>query len=198
MEIDQLVSALVKASGKFTPFDLDGYNPHFRSRFGTLKAMKFATDTALREHGLRVLQFPSAIEGQPALTTILAHESGQMMQSTALLSLTKQDPQAQGSALSYLRRYSYAAVLGLVAEVEDDGNAASEPEKVYNSGAVQPIGKVDNFEGRAALREACKGAGMNADNVAGLFKKEFGHDPKGASNEDLLAFAALVKAGTYS
>jgi hypothetical protein len=48
------------------------------------------------------------------------------------LYLVKDDPQGQGSAVTYARRYSYMSVLGLVADVDDDGNAASR-EQVQKS-----------------------------------------------------------------
>jgi hypothetical protein len=59
---------------------------------------------------------------------MLLHKSGQFIADTALLHLVKDDPQAHGSAMTYLRRYSYMAILGLVADEDDDGNAASQPK----------------------------------------------------------------------
>src|SRR6185437_2346540 len=40
--------------------------------------------------------------------------------------LPKEDPQGQGSAITYMRRYAYLASLGLVTAEDDDGNAASQ------------------------------------------------------------------------
>ena len=45
-----------------------------------------------------------------------------------ILHLPKSDPQGQGSAVTYARRYSYMSVLGLVADEDDDGNKASQPK----------------------------------------------------------------------
>jgi hypothetical protein len=41
--------------------------------------------------------------------------------------VTKQDAQGYGSAMTYAKRYSLAAALGVVADEDDDGNAASHP-----------------------------------------------------------------------
>ena len=41
--------------------------------------------------------------------------------------LVKSDPQSQGSAVTYARRYSYMAALGLVADEDDDGNSGTRP-----------------------------------------------------------------------
>jgi len=43
------------------------------------------------------------------------------------LHMVKNDPMSQGSATTYARRYSYMACLGLVADSDDDGVAASTP-----------------------------------------------------------------------
>jgi hypothetical protein len=54
------------------------------------------------------------------------------MKATANLKLAKEDPQGQGSAYTYARRYALAAVLGLAADEDDDGNEASKaPQTVY-------------------------------------------------------------------
>lgn len=63
------------------------------------------------------------------LTTIVMHESGEWIMATAKLELSKPDPQGQGSAITYMRRYALSAALGLVTEDDDDGNAASTPQK---------------------------------------------------------------------
>jgi hypothetical protein len=44
------------------------------------------------------------------------------------LLLTKEDPQGQGSAITYARRYALCAVLNLVGDDDDDGNGASGGE----------------------------------------------------------------------
>jgi hypothetical protein len=43
------------------------------------------------------------------------------------LNPTKNDPQGMGSAVTYARRYTLGATLGIVTEDDDDGNAASAP-----------------------------------------------------------------------
>lgn len=123
--LDQLLPALISAQSKFPPIPKDGFNPHFKSRFSTLKAVQRATQPVLAAHDLTVVQFPSTIDGKPGLTTWLAHKSGQYIADEAVLSMAKVDPQAQGSAITYLRRYAWSSILGLVTdEDDDDGNKA--------------------------------------------------------------------------
>lgn len=49
------------------------------------------------------------------------------MSGTCSAPVQKADPQGVGSALTYLRRYSLAAVCGLAQE-DDDGHAGSKPK----------------------------------------------------------------------
>ena len=67
---------------------------------------------------------------QITITTILMHESGEWMESEPFtLKATKIDPQGAGSAVTYGRRYSLSAILGVAWDADDDGAAASNPIK---------------------------------------------------------------------
>lgn len=85
----------------------------------------------LTKHGLVWITKPTLVPAQdgallPALTYTLTHaESGHGISATMLLEQAKRDPQGQGSAITYARRYALMAVLGLVADEDDDGNASS-------------------------------------------------------------------------
>ena len=58
------------------------------------------------------------------LVTILSHKSGQWFKSELMLPNQTTDYQAYGSAITYLKRYSYCAILGIVADTDDDANMA--------------------------------------------------------------------------
>jgi len=124
--LDKLIPALFAAKGEFPVLGKDGENPHFKSSYTTLKYVMTTIDPILREHGLFITQAPTHVDGQPALTTSLIHaETQQFLESTMLLMMAKSDPQAQGSGISYGKRYSYMSILGLVSDEDDDGNAAT-------------------------------------------------------------------------
>lgn len=128
-EIDELAAALVAAQGEFSVISKDSTNPFFKSKYAGLPEVMKTTGPVLVKHDLAVLQFISCSpenEGQDLLTTWLIHSSGQYINDTMHLKLSKQDAQGQGSAITYARRYAYMAMLGLVAEEDDDGNAASK------------------------------------------------------------------------
>ena len=160
--IDKLLAAFVAAQGEFPAIPKDGFNPHFKSKFSTLKAMRAATVPVLLRHGLAVSQFPAEVDGKPGLTTWLLHSSGQFIAESSTLAMVKSDPQAQGSALTYLRRYAYGAVLGLVTEEEDDGNAATLSEPKVSQSVLDQI------------KEVAEAAQVALVEVSEMAKKRFG------------------------
>jgi hypothetical protein len=98
-------------------------------KYADLAGVVETVQPTLSKHGLSVAQFISVTEGgKDTLTTFLLHESGQFISSSMRLYLKKDDSQAQGSAVTYARRYSYCAALGLVVDEDDDGKKASQSE----------------------------------------------------------------------
>lgn len=181
--LDKLIPALSAAQAEFPSIPKDGYNPHFKSRFSTLKATQKATRPVLDKHGLVVTQFPSHVDGEPALTTWLAHNSGQFITETTVLALSKRDPQAQGGAITYLRRYAYSSVLGLASdEDDDDGNSASLPQ--------QPSRQVTQSQQEMSrLAAAAKRTGKSKEQVEELFLKKYGKALTSAGVEDITSMA---------
>jgi hypothetical protein len=60
------------------------------------------------------------------------HASGEWISTALHLPAVKADPQGIGSALTYARRYSLAAMLSVSADEDDDGNAATHPQPSGN------------------------------------------------------------------
>jgi len=109
-------------------------NPFFKSVYAGLPAVVEAAQPILRKHGLAVVQTVGGsmpYGSSDTLTTRVHHASGEWFQDTAILHLTPTGEnqyltaQAQGSAVTYLRRYAYVTALGLICDEDDDGNAAS-------------------------------------------------------------------------
>ena len=123
--ITEVVAGLLAAQAEFEVLSKSSNNPFFNSKYIALPDLVQAVNPTLSKHGLGISQLVSNIDGQSALTTILFHTSGQYISSTTPLHLSKNDPQAHGSAITYMRRYAYMSILGLVADEDDDGNAAS-------------------------------------------------------------------------
>jgi hypothetical protein len=106
---------------------MDATNPHFKNKFASLGSILHAILPVLNKNGIALMQHPTIVDGKPALRTVLLHESGESSEDTMLLILDKENSQGQGSALTYARRYAVMSALGLVAEEDDDGQAASRP-----------------------------------------------------------------------
>ncbi len=105
-------------------------NPHFKSRFTSLDHLIAKTRPVANRHGVTVTQWPTFIvtDGvQPihALQTRVQHVSGEFIEATMTLILGKADMQGLGSALTYAKRYMWAAALGVSTDEDDDGNAAA-------------------------------------------------------------------------
>ena len=121
--IAALAAALSKAQGDITGALKDSSNPFFKSKYADLASCWDACRAQLSENGLAVIQTTDIIADRPVLVTTLAHSSGEWIKSITPI-LTKDDsPQAQGSGITYARRYALAAIVGL-AQIDDDAEAA--------------------------------------------------------------------------
>lgn len=100
----------------------DSVNPHFRNRYTSLPALIDHCKPLLNELGLVVTQLCD----EDYVTTLVMHpESGEFIGARLKLIIDKANMQGMGSAITYARRYGYAAILGIASEEDDDGNAAS-------------------------------------------------------------------------
>ena len=122
-QIHDLAAALSKAQAKIKGASKDSANPYFKSRYADLASVWDACREALTEQGLSVSQWPSADGAAVTVETILAHESGQFISGTLTMTAKDDTPQSIGSCVTYARRYSLAAAVGVAPE-DDDGEAA--------------------------------------------------------------------------
>jgi hypothetical protein len=122
--INELSAALAKAQGEITGALKDSANPFFKSKYADLASCWDACRVPLAKNGLAVIQVPETTEAGLTLITTLAHSSGQWIRGSLPVKPKDDTPQAMGSALTYARRYALTAFIG-IAQVDDDGNAAS-------------------------------------------------------------------------
>jgi len=125
--IANLAEALALAQAEIENAAKKSNNPHFRSKYADLAEVINTARPVLAKHGLSVTQWPSYADGIVSVETILAHKSGEWISNTASAPADKLNAQGVGSATTYLRRYSLAA-LACIAQEDDDGNKASENE----------------------------------------------------------------------
>jgi hypothetical protein len=136
--IAKLATALSIVQGKLSHAKKDSANPFFKSKYADLESVWDACRDLLAANGLSVMQFPGEyIDGTMSMTTILAHSSGEWIGQQMSLPVSKPDAQGSGSALTYMRRYALAAVVGVV-QADDDANAAVQSK---SSSSMKSIAK---------------------------------------------------------
>lgn len=123
--IGELAKALCKVQAGLKPALKDSQNPYFKSLYADLNSVWDACRELLTSNGLAVAQMNLPTENGVIVETMLMHESGEWVSGELFLPLAKHDPQGVGSAVTYGRRYGLAAMVGIVADVDDDGNHAS-------------------------------------------------------------------------
>lgn len=130
--IDQLMTALAKAQGKIQPALKDKSNPFFKSKYADLTSVWNACREVLSENGLAVVQSISRNDNGMSLLTILGHASGQWISSDMPIIMDKIDPQSMGKIITYYRRYSLSAIVGVSPDDDDDGETAQQPYRNGN------------------------------------------------------------------
>jgi hypothetical protein len=157
MAASTIFDALAMAQRTIKNPPLDGKNPHFRSRYATLGRCLEAVRGPLAEQGIAVSNGSDVQDGVLTVWTVLARGS----ESVDLARISVPAPakvQELGSAITYLRRYSLCAALGIVGEDDDDGNAAQQAER--------PAPKPPPRPESDALTEALKAAGCKSKSDA--------------------------------
>lgn len=131
-EIHELAAALAAAQGAITGAKKDStavITGQTVRRYADLDAVLTACREPLSKNGLSVIQGPGEIEdGKLRLTTLLLHKSGQWVRNEYAMPCQQLTPQGAGSAITYARRYSLMALIGIAPE-DDDGAAAEAAAK---------------------------------------------------------------------
>lgn len=188
--IDKLATALAKAQGEIKSAAKDSLNPHFKSKYADLASIDEASKEALSKHGLSVVQLPRADGNRVTLIYALLHESGQFMGSDLTMRAQQDTPQAIGSCITYERRYTKAALVG-ISQDDDDGNVASGKNVSHETSTQNGTkpNRVDTFTGESSqmesLKSAAKAAGLSTVGQLEILKKRCHNVPM----KDLLKVA---------
>lgn len=119
--LKELGMALAKAQSDMSPAGINSDNPFFKSKYASFASIVKCSRPALTKHGLSIIQRPLiADDGIAILATMMLHCSGEFIESRIKINPVKGDPQSYGSCLSYLKRYAYAAMVGVISDDEDD------------------------------------------------------------------------------
>ncbi len=130
--ITQISAALAKAQKDFkTPkrtkkamvTQTRGYN------YADLQDVYDAVRDPLAKNGLAITHLTQEFGGQVELVTMLIHESGEWFRSIYPVKAKAERPQEMGSAMTYARRYTVSALLGIASEEDDDAQSAQEASR---------------------------------------------------------------------
>lgn len=125
-QIAELAKALAAAQAEMSNATLNKVNPHFKSKYADLAEIRNTVTPVLAKHGLSVSQTTMPDNGVLIVTTRLMHLSGQWIESHYPIIADTNKPQVMGSAMTYARRYSLAAICNISADEDDDANEAAE------------------------------------------------------------------------
>ena len=150
-EIGELVKALAKVQGSIKPAKRESTNPFFKAKYADLTSVWDSCRKELSQNNLVIIQTTKGNDGKVTVITTLAHESGQWIRGEISLRPVKTDPQGYGSALTYARRYSLAAMVGIATGEDDDAEDATRGKKekvktTYLGNKVKPATTAEEKE----------------------------------------------------
>ncbi len=165
--INELAASLAKAQAKIATAPKDslgkvqgttkaGKEYEYTYQYSTLADVWTACRAALSENGLAVIQTAVTAGAMVKITTLLAHASGQWVSEETALVAANEKPQSVGSAITYGRRYTLAAMVGVVSDEDDDGAAAThgkQPEKPNGKPAGPPTPTADQGDEYLRLKK---------------------------------------------
>lgn len=195
----KLIPALIAAQKAMGPAVKTAFNPHYKTRYVDLEGAWEACREALWANGLTVIQTTILVEGQARLITTLVHESGEWVESEYPLRPVKDDPQGLGAAMSYARRYSLMAIVGLAPE-DDDGQTASRATRSSHEQPHSPTERASESLGPRLGTTTTKTRERFANWIAKIIDRWSEAEPLGdetdrRSREFRIAHALLTEAG---
>ncbi|MRY41136.1 ERF family protein [Parabacteroides distasonis] len=165
-EIDKLAIALAKFQGSLEQPSLNSEvkvrtktGGEYKFKYADLSECKRAAKQPLADNELSVCQL---IEDDYSIRTILLHSSGQWISSKVRMPSNTADAQSIGSAITYAKRYAFCAILGIVADDDEDANIASGntaqkelpkelPKKTANSRVKKELTR-DHLNNESAMK----------------------------------------------
>lgn len=154
-----LSAAFVAAWSEIQTLAHDANNPHFKNKYTSYDRIMQAIRPVMSRHDLCVIQPPFVVDdtNKAGINTIVRHKLGATLDlgCIAVPSKKDNDPQAFGSAMTYAKRYSLCAALGIPTGDDDDGNAAAAtPPATGRAAAMGAINQWSGMSGEDATNAA--------------------------------------------
>jgi len=133
MEFNELFAALAVAQGEMLAAEKSHSHGAFKKMYSDFSDVVQASRPALSKNGLCVVQI-LITDGSHgvALKTILGHSSGQFIESFVRLEPQDAKPQSLGSAITYMKRYAYTSIVGVVDGEDTDSNTVTPAKASHN------------------------------------------------------------------
>jgi len=144
--------------------ELDGVNPHFKSKYATLDTTIKAVRAALSEAGLGLCQAIEVDGERLTEDTTIFDQDGDTLYFSSRYPLPpdcKSNPQKMGSAITYFRRYTLLALFNIVGEEDDDANLATEKPKTKPRQPKQEQARPISRDEKIAIYKAAVNAGLD-------------------------------------
>lgn len=125
-KVDLIIPALLKVKEKLQAVIKDSNNPFYKSKYATLESHLLEVEPLLAENGLLLLQ-PTVYNDLTNMNSVesnIYHSSGQFVSASLAITATGLDAQKIGASVTYYRRFTLGALLGII-NADDDGNTAS-------------------------------------------------------------------------
>lgn len=184
--ITALAAALLEFNSEVQKIDKDRKNEFVGNMYATLDNIIENIRPILTKHGLSVMQLSGGNSSEITIQTMLLHKSGEWMMSPLMsIKPVKDNPQAAGSALTYLRRYSLNAFLSLNTGDDDDANKATEPD-------TQPTQTPTPHKSRSAAPGASPSPQTNERPAQS--PRSSGGQEKAASESQLKAIKSIARS----
>lgn len=124
--VAKLAEALSKAQAEFTHAPLNSTNPFLKNKYADLGSVIQSVRPAMTKNGLAITQTVAAENGIVTVETMLMHASGEWITQSIGIPVDQSKgmslAQSIGAVVTYLRRYSIAAIMGIYADEDTDGN----------------------------------------------------------------------------
>ena len=199
--IKELAAALTAAQSEMPAVPMNSINPFLKNRYADLGAMIETARPVLSRHGLSITQLVTNDGGNIGIETVLMHASGEWVSSVVTMFIGdekgKSLAQVAGSTITYMRRYSYSAILCLYADEDTDGHSAQKSAK---SAVREPEGEPGELPQTAKPGQktatVANDAGAKWNTFCDSLAKRYPHYAKAGGEPDRFHIGALaVKFG---
>lgn len=169
-EMNNINQAFLEAQKKNKAVKKDGSNPFFHSRYATLQAVIDNVKENLNNVGLSILQ---PVMGDKVVTRLLFTDGSTIEDGgTPIVCKVENDPQAQGSAITYARRYGLMSLLGLPADDDDAEKATTHEIPTVGRKEPQELSGPMSDNQKKAIFAISKSKGMSEEELKATFHFE--------------------------